>query len=412
MAFNRYNPFAKKQPDFSDMLNRPTSISDILNEDIVKTLRPQLEGPRSLVPNLQDRQYLPDSPKPMSFSDRYRQISINPEADRFKQLVESAPKREDFAPNNFDRVGSMMSGFAAGWRNPSEGVGLARNILDRPYNEAMEEHQGQLSNVGTLANLEDSRIKRELEGLTLERGFESDADRFEEDKRRFGIDTAIRNRQLNIQEQGLINQGWVKYDVAETGEAKMYNPQTGETRTLGKTGFTPEEASKRDIDDFSKKEGIRFEHDRRLQGSSHANSLELARTNIEGRLNLAREKNKTALDTARIRAAAANPLTPRQEIDAIYSRLADIGSMTVGGEPVDINKYVDLSGTLPVVRTPWFTPSPEEQAIYDRAAQALKTQNRGGATFNSNPVPNVPQWLVDPNDPNGRIRNPLYKGGQ
>src|SRR6266516_266797 len=79
----------------------------------------------------------------------------SPLMSQYLQYLKDYPKPENYQPGKLDRLAASLSGIAAGWRNPSEGVGIARNILERPYERAKELYQLRGRGVETGARVEE-----------------------------------------------------------------------------------------------------------------------------------------------------------------------------------------------------------------------------------------------------------------
>lgn len=82
-----------------------------------------------------------------------------------KFLQQGAPKIEDYQPTKLSRIGAMLSGFSAGYRNPAEGYGVAQSILEQPYRRALEQYSTEGDILREAARFEDSTWDDKLRAI-------------------------------------------------------------------------------------------------------------------------------------------------------------------------------------------------------------------------------------------------------
>jgi hypothetical protein len=110
----------------------------------------------------------------------------SPLMNQYMQYLAGYPRPEQYQPGKLDRLTAALSGFSAGWRDPGAGVGIARNILERPYEQAKELYELRGKGLGQAAQLEatqawrDEQIQVRREAIERQR----QADREREDIQR------------------------------------------------------------------------------------------------------------------------------------------------------------------------------------------------------------------------------------
>lgn len=159
-----------------------------------------------------------------------------------KFLGEGTPKREDFQPTKMDRLGSILSGVAAGSVKGGDGYGTARNQLDEPYNKAMKDRLARGNELEAGANLENSdekeRYNRVLEDKKLAIA-KQNADSLESNRDSLADS---RTRRLNLQEKiadgratDAEKQEYRMLQIAAQGENQIANTQEQGKNQLNNT---------------------------------------------------------------------------------------------------------------------------------------------------------------------------------
>jgi len=250
--------------------------------------------------------------------DRYNEIIKNrPQRTALEELVNNAPKREDYKPGAFDRIAASLGGFSAGFRDPGKGVAVARDIRDNKYNQAESTYQDKLKNVGALAGMESEDIQQRLKGFDLERAEERDT-------RDFGQKQVEFNANQKYREDTLKAQGWDFYTDETTGKRMGYNSVTKETKELGQITETLAEKNKRATDEAA---------------AERTNRKDIANIGAQSRNYGADVRAKTAAGKL---AAAARQLKPGDVNQKAYNDAADILTLNdIDDNDTDKVYYVD-----------------------------------------------------------------------
>ena len=74
--------------------------------------------------------------------------------ERYRGLLGRTPRREDYQLSTKDKILTALVGGVIGGRDPIRGIGAARELMDRPYNDAMTQHQQELENAGREVQLD------------------------------------------------------------------------------------------------------------------------------------------------------------------------------------------------------------------------------------------------------------------
>lgn len=278
----------------------------------------------------------PEPPAKPSFLDQYNAISGNrPQRDAFRQLVENAPTREQFQPNKMTRLGAILGGVSAGWKNPAAGVELAQSTLDRPFNEAQAEYDRKLKNVAGLAGMESEDIQQRLKGLDIEREeqrYERGERRAEERDRRADErdtrDYGLRVREFDARMGELEDKDWEKFTDEKTGEIGWTNRKTQQTIRGPKVNETLAESRAREDE---------------IAATKQKGAEAIARIGATSRENVANIRASASEAAARYRAIASQ-MKPDDINKKAYNDMADIALIFGVGED-EINKHTSIDDT-------------------------------------------------------------------
>jgi hypothetical protein len=142
----------------------------------------------------------------------------------YENMLKNRPRQEDYQPSGLTRAGAALSGFAAGMRDPGEGVRVARDIRDEPYNRARAEYGQDLGATGELANLERQDTSEKLKALYQARAMGLDYDKFQLDRLEKDRDYNIKQRTTASTEKrndayvkNLQNPDYEKVELADGG---------------------------------------------------------------------------------------------------------------------------------------------------------------------------------------------------
>lgn len=134
---------------------------------------------------------------------------------KYANFVANAPKEADFNPNMYTRIAAAIAGAGAGMRNPEEGVRVAQQIRDDPYNTAVKDYKLRGEGLGVLAQQEESTRAQQL-GLV--RALREDAYK-SRDMTNKETETGIKQQEATTmagyrkaQEEDMKRKGWVFYD--------------------------------------------------------------------------------------------------------------------------------------------------------------------------------------------------------
>jgi hypothetical protein len=362
-------PFFNKPRNYFDLA---PDLNPFESQDVVP--RPTFD------PNAVSIADLPsEAPAKPSFLDRYNaELANRPERDRLRQLIEETPRREDFQPNKMTRLGAILGGVSAGWKNPAAGVELAQSTLDRPFNEAQAEYDRKLKNVSGLAGMESEDIQQRLKGLDIEREenrYERGERRTEERDRRADErdtrDYGLRVREFDARMGELEDKDWEKFTDEKTGEIGWTNRKTQQTIRGPKVNETLAE--------------------------SRAREDEIRKSQQQHAMNIARETTSRTLGAAEIRAGAsetaqrlkamANQFKPDDVNKKAYNDLADFALINdLGQAELDRLTTIDeASGRITVNanRTGRWRPDSADDIKLKDALRERLHQTYGG-------TPNAP----------------------
>jgi hypothetical protein len=314
--------FQRDVPDLTNdsMFGRPSTSSGF-TPDMPSFMGKSTFNKPSFDPSVVAQGSLPQTPEVASarssIMDEYnRLLADRPERARLREMMESAPQRKDYKVDKLSRIGAILGGAAAGFRDPSKGVELAQSIIDRPYNEAMQTYQDKLRNVGALAGMEGEDVRSRIEGLQIGRKEQTD-------ERDFGQKQAEFNANQKYREDSLKAQGWDFYTDERTGKRIGENSVTGERKELGLIAETREEKTKREADVAKALAG------------SHERIAQIGATSRE---NVADKKAASASANLRARAQLLKPGDVNIKASNDLAALADIYELSVA----DMEKYVDV----------------------------------------------------------------------
>lgn len=283
---------------------------------------------------------LPQTPKTSvpTLSDKIREAMANrPQRTELESLIKNEPKREDYQPNKMTRLGAILGGISAGFKDPTKGVELAQSMRDRPYSEAMDAYERRMKNVSALAGLEGQDLNNTILGITSDedarrsdRTFDRGA--FESDRSyNRGVTTSDREFGLDQQKFNLSGFRDVKNNI--TGRSSAKNLINGQEIDFGQTDLTPEADMKMKKDFFRDTQGSEGDKDR------------------ANRLAISQETTKRNTDVANIRANNAR-IIAEQSIGAdegVKRQNTELGNqLTNPNSPLfdlDLDKYTEIGPT-------------------------------------------------------------------
>lgn len=199
-----------------------------------------------------DRFYPRDEAEEETETDPYQDIisryrstltGQSPALTRYRSGMQNMPKREEYDLGKMGKLGAALAGFGAGFRNPAEGIVVARSLRDAPYKRALEDYSLEMDNLGNEAQFEHDDRTTKLKGLDLElealkdnrtfgetqrvnsslinrRGVQNESDRAKSglDRDRFNMDFADTNHDNTLADA--MGQSLRNYRVGQTENAK------------------------------------------------------------------------------------------------------------------------------------------------------------------------------------------------
>lgn len=268
--------------DFNYLRGR--SIFNQPQQSVIPARRPfnfdQPEEPQSqLQPQGQDT----SRPSMMDVFNQINNAPVGPSQQKYRDLLESQPNREDFKPGKMQRLASILSGASEGIRHgAATGYKTGTGIMDEPYNEAMDDYKFKADRLGKASDLEE---KTRLNNVKTYRDFITDEQNQRESARKAKLDESTISSN-NARANNYKNQGWTKTNNASTGveEYTRINPDTHEleTKPIGKMGLTPTEQTSNAIAKEKGIEGIRQPGRMAVAAVRGANAVAAQKAKFEG----------------------------------------------------------------------------------------------------------------------------------
>lgn len=288
----------------------------------------------------------------------------SPALEAYKRHIRTMPKMGDFQPSGRSRFLAALIGGAAGWgQAPGYGAQVGQNVLDRPYQQAMQQHQMEGQGLGELANIESNDFKNRI-GMAKTMG----------DARRENtklIQEAARNNKLNALTDAQIQQlndriatsgKSIQKNVAD-GQLYIVDLKNGDKQPLGKFDQTPAEKRNMEVDLHQKKSNIDLGEAKNLFGY---------KAPIEMGNQIAAHQQNRMFD-------AANPI-PQAGFDSTAPSQNDIAFRNAVSETVLENpqwaKFVDENATS---RQKGEFPNDPEYAKFKMAVEKRKAKTIGAS---------------------------------
>lgn len=326
------------------------------------------------------------------FAKRYQDVlAQDPDSD-LKNTLASAPNRADYQPSKLTRLGAILSGAAAGFRNPAQGVALAHSIISNPYDTAEADYESQVKNQTTMAGLGEKAQSRKLAGIQAEQT-ESDSNRDYTDKRAdTKFNQGITTQHQNNDDKRLANEGWGIVNDPSTGLDYRVNKDTGEKAPVGIQGsLTPEQkvneagatagadAKARNPYDLAKI-SAQGDQNARVAGIRGDNSIQLQTVKDASRLQQVQAAHAAAL-------AKSQDPKGREMINKTYAAIEQ-----AEGRGINTKQYTEINPItkLPDVQQDNANDTPEDH-IYKNYLRGLILNatggNSGGGQPNQTQVP-------------------------
>lgn len=83
-------------------------------------------------------------------------FKTSPATERYRQLMESVPRREDYQVGKGKKIAAALAGSLMALKDPAAGVAASQQVVERPYMEAMEAFNNEAKQAHTLAGIENA----------------------------------------------------------------------------------------------------------------------------------------------------------------------------------------------------------------------------------------------------------------
>lgn len=288
------------------------------------------------------------APTPQSILSRYRNLTApenNPATSRLYSMMQNPPTRDQYKVGTGGRIAAALSagltGLGAG---PVAGFAAGREILDRPYNNAMQDYSTQYETASKLSDIERFRQQNDLAGLRMEQeddqfntNYGLSRDRLNEEAKQHEATNAHEAQRIELERKRLEEADWIVKTDPVTGIDYRENVKTGEKRMLNQSALSLEQKKKYD-DDRSKRDAD--EQLRVVKAQEEAKMREIAET---ARVGTERDaaRIKAHKDAAVAKLSADQRLTPQQE--AYQKYVIDLGQLLA--EDPELADYVKQDPT-------------------------------------------------------------------
>lgn len=205
-----------------------------------------------------------------------------PEIDAYKEYLRSQPNRGDYQRNKLGKLLAAVAGIAEGsQRGVGAGLAINRNIVDRPYAQAVEDWQGKGGRLKELAGIEVAEEARNREIAEAQRKANLEEERNRREWANFNLEKDYKAEQIQN----------IRSEVAVRGLSVQKNEKTGELEVIDITGKRPRQSlgqfaesigerrqrrrdeAAEDYDWWLKKEQVEQGNRVALAGINHANDL-------------------------------------------------------------------------------------------------------------------------------------------
>lgn len=174
----------------------------------------------------------------------------NPNEPKFsatKALFEhlnATPKREDHQLSKMGTFAAALSGAAAGFKDPAQGVAIGSQMREAPFRRAMEEYGAKLPGLSMAADLESQTYGRDIAYQKMLSDHAQGVGKLRNDARGLDIEEGKLNetiannkRDFDLNTERYKNEGWKEF-TDDQGNMWMVNPQLPEgqnRRQIGKS---------------------------------------------------------------------------------------------------------------------------------------------------------------------------------
>jgi len=305
----------------------------------------------------------------------------SPALEAYKRHIRTMPKMGNFQPSGASRFMAALAGGAAGYQGGAvAGINTAQSMLDRPYQQAMQQHEVAGQGLGELANIEANDFKNKIGAAkTMGDARRENTKLLQESARADKLNKLTEAQIQQINDRISTSGKSLQKNVAD-GQLYVVDMKSGEKQPLGKFDQTPAEKRDMEVDIHQKKSNIDLGADKNLFGY---------KAPIEAGLDVAVHQQNRTFD-------AANPI-PQAGFDSTAPSQNDIAFKNAVAETVLENpqwaKFVDENATA---RQKGEFPNDPEYAKFKTAAEQRKSKTI--AASKRTPIANGRPQVVLPNE--------------
>ena len=238
-------------------------------QESITGLEPE-ENPPNVPPPTRELPKLMTTPPKMG-------MSSYPDVESYRSVLKEQPKREEHQLNKKGKWLAFGAGLAEGYnRGVQPGIETGLGLMDRPYNQAMEDWKSRVGGKGELANLEvkldEIGRKKTDDAYKMMYDYNKNIIDWEEAKSRLELnDAQIRNYESLAQdrEQTPLNIGGRQYILHKYPGHKMILEDLG-------VGETAQEKRDADWEIRNKELGVQLDNALKLEKERHAGDIDIA----------------------------------------------------------------------------------------------------------------------------------------
>lgn len=175
-----------------------------------------------------------NNPRGGGFMDSLRSAyGKTPALDEYRSFLQNSPNSEDYKPNWMTRIAAGLSGAAAGFRNPGEGVKVAQDINRSKYDYALKDYYSKAAPLKEAAGIEREGMQDRVKALLEGRKTQMDYLDYERNMTKDERDYLIATGKLKVDQAGQ-NLNERKFGYDRTKGDRDYNLDVYEADSLNK----------------------------------------------------------------------------------------------------------------------------------------------------------------------------------
>jgi hypothetical protein len=306
------------------------------------------------------------------FMDVYRELmnrQNGPAMENYRKFVESeTPTRENTKVGKLTRLGAILSGAASGFTNPASGAAVAQNIMDRPFNQRMQEHNYKGDQLREAASLEEASNRSRTTAVKAVGDLQNQA---ADNKRQDQLaKSLIEQRALTAKEtQQRIEANGATFHLNKADGIGYLVKRDGSMTPVGKFDQSTGEKLDEDLSKMRTQSDLTGTRQVKLASMNNAFSksqqedrqlhdTEMERQRQTGRKELTAERAKLAAENAIKRAGLTNSANTINQLRQIKLNINKVESMVAA----DPDKYEDFWDGENLMDTP-STDDPNYEAF-------------------------------------------------